>query len=214
MIFNYTLANGKAYAGAFVFIILVQALEYDLLALDLTTGRMGVRTIAPDATLSVNGTADNTTGTWSTFSDARIKTVTGEFTDGLNVINQIHPIKFKYNQDAPFQSDDMQIGVVAQELEKVAPYMVTQKEFKNIKDLREVNNQAYVFLLINGMQQQQKMIEELKNTDQQQQADIQTLQRQVEEMKAQNAAVLKQVKSLSARVDAATVPATGQLEVK
>ncbi len=37
---------------------------------------------------------------------------------------------------------------------------------QDIKDLREVNNQAYVFLLINGMQQQQKRIEQLQTTTQ------------------------------------------------
>ena len=58
---------------------------------------------------------------------------------------------------------------VAQELEKIAPYMVSQKEFEDIKDLREVNNQAYVFLLINAVKElsaqieaQQKQIEELQ----------------------------------------------------
>ena len=31
--------------------------------------------------------------------------------------------------------------------------MVSQKEYDNIKDLREVNNQAYVFLLINAVKE-------------------------------------------------------------
>ncbi len=123
---------------------------------------VGINTTVPTAKLSVNGAANNTTGAWGVFSDGRVKTLTGNFTDGLNVIKQIHPVKFQYNANSPFKADGEQIGVVAQELEKIAPYMVTQKQYKDFKDLREVSNQAYVFLLINGIQEQQKMIEQLQ----------------------------------------------------
>jgi hypothetical protein len=123
------------------------------LVLNSTTGYVGINTSAPTANLSVNGSANNISGTWTIFSDARIKTVTNKFTDGLSVINKINPVKFTYNANAPFKSDAEQIGIVAQELELIAPYMVSQKEYNNIKDLREVNNQAYVFLLINAVKE-------------------------------------------------------------
>jgi hypothetical protein len=97
------------------------------------------------------GTCSNTSGSWSAFSDARIKTVKSEFKDGLAVIKQINPVRFVYNENAPFKSKDVQIGIVAQDLEKVAPYMVTKTNEGEIQDLREVNSQAYVFLLINAV---------------------------------------------------------------
>jgi|GEM_PF-1166374 len=124
--------------------------------------KVGIGTTAPTAKLSVNGTANNTTGSWGVFSDARIKTVNSDFTDGLNVINKIHTVKFNYNANAPFSQKAEQIGIVAQELEKIAPYMVSQKEFGNIKDLREVDNQAYVFLLINAVKELSAQNEQLK----------------------------------------------------
>ena len=108
------------------------------------------------------GTCSNTTGSWSAFSDARIKTVKSEFKDGLDVIKQINPVRFVYNENAPFKSKDVQIGIVAQDLEKVAPYMVTKNNDGEIQDLREVNSQAYVFLLINAVKEQQAQIEEMK----------------------------------------------------
>ena len=40
----------------------------------------------------------------------------------------------------------------------MAPYMVSQQENGAFKDLREVNNQAYVFLLINAVKEQQALI--------------------------------------------------------
>ena len=125
-------------------------------------GLVGINTTLPTDQLSVNGNANNTTGAWGVFSDARVKTVTGDFTDGLNIIKQIHTVKYVYNANAPFKANGEQIGVVAQELESIAPYMVSRKEFKDMKDLREVNNQAYVFLLINGMKEQQNIIEQLQ----------------------------------------------------
>ena len=130
--------------------------------IDGANGNVGMGTSAPTAKLSVNGAANNTTGSWGVFSDARIKTINKEFTDGLSVINKIRPVKFNYNEKAPFKADGEQIGVIAQELEQIAPYMVSQKQNTEIKDLREVNNQAYVFLLINAVKELSAQNEQLK----------------------------------------------------
>jgi hypothetical protein len=116
-------------------------------------GSVGIGTTAPTATLSVNGTANNSSGSWSVFSDARVKKVNGPFTDGLNVIERLDPVRYTYTTDAPFTADGEQIGVIAQELEKAAPYMVRSSEGAGLSDLREVDNQAYVFLLINAVQE-------------------------------------------------------------
>ncbi len=127
-------------------------------------GNVGIGTTGPTAKLSVNGSANNATGVWGVFSDERVKTITGEFTDGLNVIKQIRPVTFNYNEKAPYQTNNEQVGIVAQELEKIAPYMVNKKVYENFSDLREVNNQAYVFLLINAVKEQQVRIEALEKT--------------------------------------------------
>jgi len=125
-------------------------------------GNIGIGTTGPSAKLSVNGAANNATGSWGVFSDERVKTVSGEFTDGLNVISKIRPVVFMYNDNAPYKINSQQVGIVAQELEKIAPYMVSKKKFDNFSDLREVNNQAYVFLLINAVKEQQHKIEALE----------------------------------------------------
>ena len=124
--------------------------------------KVGIGTNAPTAKLSVNGSANNSTGSWGVFSDARIKSIKGDFTDGLNIIKQINPVKFNYSDNAPFKAEGEQIGIIAQELEQIAPYMVSQKEYKDIKDLREVNNQAYVFLLINAVKELSEQNTQLK----------------------------------------------------
>jgi len=109
-----------------------------------------------------NGTTLTATGTVGSFSDMRLKKDIEPFTDGLNVITQINPVSFQYTDDAPFPSKEKQVGIIAQDLEKQAPYMVHQTADKQIKDLRWVDNQAYVFLLINAVKEQQAQIDALK----------------------------------------------------
>lgn len=134
------------------------------IGLVINQGNVGIGTTGPTAKLSVNGSANNPTGTWGVFSDERIKTVTGNFTDGLNVIKKINPVMYAYTDKAPYRTDDVQVGIVAQDLEKIAPYMVLKRSYKEFSDLREVNNQAYVFLLINAVKEQQHKIEDLERS--------------------------------------------------
>ncbi|HEX2682883.1 MAG TPA: tail fiber domain-containing protein, partial [Ferruginibacter sp.] len=107
-----------------------------------------------------NGTTYTATGTVSSWSDARLKKNVQPFTSGLEIINQINPVSFYYNSQSPFQTDKMQVGILAQDLEKVAPYMVDKNVTKDFEDLRSVNNQAYIFLLINAVKEQNKKMEE------------------------------------------------------
>ncbi|HEV7781446.1 MAG TPA: tail fiber domain-containing protein [Chitinophagaceae bacterium] len=109
-----------------------------------------------------NGSANTATGTVGVFSDVRLKKNIQPFTDGLDVISKINPVSFNYNEHSPFITDKTQIGIIAQELEKIAPYMVESNKQGGFDDLKSVNNQAYIFLLINAVKEQQKQIDELK----------------------------------------------------
>jgi hypothetical protein len=109
-----------------------------------------------------NGVAYTATGTVSSFSDIRVKKNIQPFTHGLDVITKINPVSFNYNNLSPFLTDKKQVGIIAQELEKVAPYMVDKTTTKDFEELRSVNNQAYIFLLINAIKEQQQQIDELK----------------------------------------------------
>jgi len=122
-----------------------------------------------------NGAALTATGTVGSYSDARLKNNITAFTDGLNVIRKINPVQFYYNADAPFKTDRQQVGIIAQELEKVAPYMIEKNKQNGYDDLRTVNNQAYTFLLINAVKEQQQQIDR-------QQKQIDELKKLVEEL--------------------------------
>ncbi|MFN5335511.1 MAG: tail fiber domain-containing protein, partial [Bacteroidota bacterium] len=96
------------------------------------------------------------------------------------VIDQIQPVSFRYNEDAPFQTDQTQVGVVAQELEKVAPYMVHQTTHNDMKDVRYVDNQAYTFLLINAVKELKNNNEQMQQLLDKQQLEISNLKKMVE----------------------------------
>lgn len=110
-----------------------------------------------------NGVTYTATGTVTSWSDMRLKKDVHPFTGGLDIISQINPVSFHYNNQSPFITDKLQIGVLAQELERIAPYMVDKNVTKDFNDLRSVNNQAYIFLLINAVKELQKEVEELKS---------------------------------------------------
>jgi hypothetical protein len=94
---------------------------------DGSNGNVGIATTSPTATLSVNGTANKTGGgSWTVFSDKRVKRNIAPYKDGLEKILAINPVKFKYVKEfaLPENEDKEFVGVIAQEIKDIAPYMV------------------------------------------------------------------------------------------
>ncbi|MGG5207422.1 tail fiber domain-containing protein [Chryseobacterium sp. MIQD13] len=130
-------------------------------------GSLGIGTDSPTSLLSVNGTADKPGGgSWGTFSDRRVKKDIADFKDGLNVINQLKPVTYKYNEKSGYEDLNKQyVGFIAQDVEKVAPYMINvidDSAKSGLKDKRELDESALTKILVNAIQEQQKEIEELK----------------------------------------------------
>jgi hypothetical protein len=102
-------------------------------------------------------------------SDARDKSNIRDLNYGLKEIMQLHPIKFNWKNN-PAEGD--KLGVVAQEIQKVLPEVVrdwdysideqTGKKTKVPTDKLGVMYSDIIPVLIRGMQDQQKEIEELK----------------------------------------------------
>ena len=144
--------------------------------------RMGLKTAAPTADLSVNGTANKTGGgTWAVFSDARLKENVSAYNEGLELITKVRPVNFTYNAKmkeiwGENKSMDGRIyqGVIAQDLQKIAPDMVREVsidksedtedadysgESKESEHFLEVDPNKFTYALINAVQEQQEMIE-------------------------------------------------------
>lgn len=99
-------------------------LNYNGDRLTVTSGGLvGIGTTAPDATLSVNGTADKPGGgSWTVFSDARLKKNVQPLEGALDRLMRLEGVTFEYkNPGAIHELPGTQIGMIAQEVEKVFP---------------------------------------------------------------------------------------------
>jgi hypothetical protein len=121
-------------------------------------------------------------GSWTALSDARLKTNVREYQAGLENIKLIRPVKFYYNDLSEYKTDTEYIGVIAQELAEIAPYMVSQNE----KGYLDVNNSAMTYMLINAVKELSEKNEKLENEMLHIQAENSTLHmllNEVEELK-------------------------------
>ena len=64
---------------------------------------------------------------WGTFSDSRLKNITGTYTNALNDIAQIQPVKFTWKSD---EDNKPQVGVIAQSVQNVVPESVDSTTIK------------------------------------------------------------------------------------
>ena len=166
-------------------------------------GDVGIGTTAPTALLSVNGTANKTGGgNWAVFSDARLKKNVSDYKEGLDLITKIRPVNFSYNDkmDEIWGSnektkDKVYQGVIAQELQEIAPDMVQEVSLTENYDgasdkatttppetFLEVDPNKFTYALINAVQEQQEIIEQQNN-------EIDAIKAELEDSRKQNAAV-------------------------
>lgn len=137
----------------------------------LVSGYVGIGTTGPayQLQLSTDSAAKPGTGTWTVVSDARIKTDIRPFTDGLNTILGINPVLYKYNGKGGFIADGKDyIGVIAQDVQKVAPYTVNSYYDKlNPADATSIellnfNSGDLTFTTINAIKELNNKIEALR----------------------------------------------------
>src|SRR5579859_504656 len=121
--------------------------------------------------LSVNGDADKVGGgSWSTFSDGRLKNIEGGFSPGLAEVLRLNPVRYRYKEQNPLGIRDTgeHIGFVAQEVQKVIPEAVTT----NDRGYLLVNNDPILWAMLNAIKEQQAVIEKQRDQIQQQLAEL------------------------------------------
>jgi hypothetical protein len=105
--------------------------------------------------------------TWETTSDERIKKNIVDNHDGLGIIKQIRVRSFEYRKPeeitdlpahAAIDKDGVQLGVIAQEIQKVLPHCVSE----NSTGVLSVNTDPLVWHLVNAVKQLSAQVEELK----------------------------------------------------
>jgi len=108
-------------------------------------------------------------GSWSSSSDERVKKDITSYTKGLTEILAIDPVNYKYNGKAGLPEEKQQIGVIAQDIQKVFPDAVqTYKALFNNDDTEETELLAFnpselTFTLINAVKELKAELEDLKS---------------------------------------------------
>lgn len=135
---------------------------YSVFKVDLATGRVGIGMDSPlsyQLQLSQDAAAKPNGGSWTNPSDRRLKENVMPFTDGLNVIKQMRTVRYTYNGLGGTPKGLEGIGVIAQELQPVAPYMVTTHKGKlnptdtSETELYDVNPSALNFVNANAIKE-------------------------------------------------------------
>ncbi len=154
-------------------------------------GRIGIGTTAPDQMLSVVGGASPASmtggGVWRAFSDRRMKKDISPYTDGLALIRAVNPVHYKYNGLGPYKDDGIdRIGVIAQDIQKIAPYMVDayktklRSEDPAETDLLSFNGTPLIYALINAVKELETENHSIKERLEVQEKELQLLKRQEE----------------------------------
>lgn len=138
--------------------------------------------------LASNSAGKPGSNTWTISSDARLKKDIKPFSDGLDVIKQINPVWFRYNGTGGITDTATYVGILAQDIKKIAPYMVGTYSVDN-KGVKEnylnYDGNAMTYILVNALKEQQKMIEEQLKQKETQQQQIDELRKEIEFLKKQ-----------------------------
>ncbi len=113
-------------------------------------------TVTNGYNLRVLGTAAKTDGLafWSIPSDARLKEQIVPYSAGLTDLLKINPVKYHYTKASGFNNDKENIGILAQELKEIAPYMVGKKKGLNTEEeFYDVNLSPMLFMYVNAFKE-------------------------------------------------------------
>ena len=129
--------------------------------------RMVIRHTSGDVDVIGNLTANG----MSVSSDRRLKSNINEFDKGLDVVMAMRPVSYKYNALTKSSDDRLHVGLIAQELQKIAPEFVGNHNIDEVDDegntiksdtYLKIHDSEVKYILVNALQEQQVMIEELQ----------------------------------------------------
>jgi len=120
----------------------------------LVEGNVGIGTTDPGTyKLSINGTGYINAASWAYGSDMRLKENVSSIQSGLNVIEQLKPVRFDY-----IKGEKKQVGFIGQDVQQVLPDAVT----KGTDGMLGLKTESIIPYLVKAIQEQQKEIQDLK----------------------------------------------------
>ena len=119
--------------------------------------------------IASNGTVYTTGGTVSNISDIRIKKDVVDLTDGLDIVNQLKPRKFKFNGKNPMAVNDGEThyGFVADEVLSVASQYVELTtdniDGERLDDVKTISTGKMIPMLVNAVKELSAEVTALKS---------------------------------------------------
>ena len=122
-------------------------------AIQPTSGSVSVGTWdAKGYKLAVNGSAAKAGGgSWSNYSDIRLKAISGNYEHGLSEITELNPMTYRYAQDNELElpTEEEYVGPVAQQVQSVIPEAVEE----NTDGYLMVNNDPIIWAMVNAIKE-------------------------------------------------------------
>ncbi len=140
-------------------------------------GQVGIGTTVPTATLSVNGTANKTGGgSWTVFSDERLKDIKGRYTTGWQALRKLQPIRFEYKADNALGLKNLgeTIGFSAQAVAEAIPEAVSMTP----QGYLQLNQDPILWTMLNAVKEQQAQIQQLLKNNRRLSQRVAQLERQ------------------------------------
>ena len=135
----------------------------------LKNGNTGIGHSFPIFKLDVNGSLRTNGqaykpggGMWANISDRRLKQNIQPYTAGLSHLLQIRPVTYQYNALSGHNTKEEHVGIIAQELQTIAPDMVSE----NADGYLSVDNSAMVFMLVNAVKELNDKLEKVEMENQ------------------------------------------------
>ena len=136
-------------------------------------------------------------------SDQNLKQNINDFSDAMDIINQLHPKYYAYRHDGDYKFMNLPVGnhygLIAQDVEKLLPGLVkdtkfdtkyaktdaSQEEIKNaaLINFKALNYTELIPVIIKGMQEMSVDNKKLKTENEEQQKINQDLQKQIDDLK-------------------------------
>jgi len=138
--------------------------DLPIITIERGDNQVGIGTTTPGFLFEVNGSAGKPGGgSWGASSDARLKTDVEPYTDGLQSVLAIDPVTYRYHALSGYDTHPTHVGVIAQQLQEVSPYMVSVSDrvaTDGTTGYLAVDNSAMTYMLINAVKEQQAIIGE------------------------------------------------------
>lgn len=164
----------------------------------IKNGNVGIGTTSTSyqLQLSTDSAAKPGTSTWTIASDARLKDIKAPFTRGLEALEGIHPIYFRYRADNSLRlpHDKDYVGIIAQDAQKAVPESVEVDD----KGFLHVTNDAIIWTLFNAVKELYHKVQEKFRSNDRSLASIEARLSQLEELTQQQN---REIKALERKVD-------------